>query len=188
MPHRNRRAQARALIAPTWRAFWLGAAIVALAIVWRAASAGPVSQALFPLLVNLAGWEAGEPEGEELALSGGTISAATRSYARGGKEITANIVVGGFAEAARSLALPASAVKERYSTLNGEQELVVRNVDGFRVQMAADRSAGTGTVVVVLSDSAVFGLAFDGLSPDEALVLARRFDWQAMRARVAAES
>jgi hypothetical protein len=40
----------------------------------------------------------------------------------------------------------------------------------------------SGAILVGLADSALFNFAYTGITEDEALGLAKRFDWKAMQA------
>ena len=45
----------------------------------------------------------------------------------------------------------------------------------------------SGTLIVALSKNAMFSLAYEGVSEDEALPLADKFDWKALQAAAAAK-
>ena len=40
----------------------------------------------------------------------------------------------------------------------------------------------SGAIMVALGDSALFSLSYTGLTEDEAMALAQKFDWKAMQA------
>jgi hypothetical protein len=42
-----------------------------------------------------------------------------------------------------------------------------------------------GAILVALGPSAMFSLSFNGVAEDEALTLARRFDWKTIQAAIA---
>ena len=57
-------------------------------------------------------------------------------------------------------------------------------LDGFRVTRSYTFSDKSGGVIVALRDNAMFSLSFSGVEDDEALQLAKKFDWKAMQAAV----
>ena len=58
-------------------------------------------------------------------------------------------------------------------------------IDGLPVTRSLHLQGQIGSVIVVLGPSAVFMLTFNGVPDDEALTLARQFNWKAIQAAIA---
>ena len=58
-------------------------------------------------------------------------------------------------------------------------------IDGLPVIRTFTFNDKSGAIIVALDPSAMFNLAFEGVAEDEALALARKFDWKAIQAAVA---
>jgi hypothetical protein len=128
-------------------------------------------------LVDLAGWEAGEPEGMHMDMGGTTIANANREYRKEGAEIDAAITAGGPAMG------PAAMGEMKMET--DKERASVSTVDGYRVHASFSKTDNSGAVVVSLlqheTGGAIFTLAYEGISDDAALELARKFDWDKMK-------
>jgi hypothetical protein len=132
-------------------------------------------QRFFPLLVELPGWTGGKPDGAAVEIPGASMLSATREYRRGEARLNAQIIVGAAAQGALAAIQPGVKIdtpqgRISTATIGGLQTLRTFNV--------SDKSGG---VVVALGPSAMFNLAFNGVGEDEALELARKFNWKAMQ-------
>ncbi len=69
---------------------------------------------------------------------------------------------------------------------SGDTSIRVRSIRGFRVFSAYDSSDKEGMIVTFLggSHNSTFVFQFNGISLDDALTLAQRFDWTAMQRAV----
>jgi len=68
--------------------------------------------------------------------------------------------------------------------------VITSTIDGFRVHQNHEKLQNSGDVVVILGGddkrSAMFTLTYTGMSIQEALAMAKRFDWKKMQAATAA--
>ena len=55
-------------------------------------------------------------------------------------------------------------------------------IDGLAVARSFTAHDKTGVILVALGPNAMFSVTFEGVGEDEALALARQFDWKAMQA------
>lgn len=155
---------------------------VGLAAGWAQAAEG--YEALFPLLVDLPGWQADEPSGMNMSMSGMSMVNATRSYTRGDSELTALIMKGGQAE---GLAAGAASGLQMETA---ESRISTQTIDGFLVQTVHDKTESSGTVMVFLESeagaAAVFSVSYSRVAAEDALAQARAFDWAQIRDAVRA--
>jgi hypothetical protein len=136
-------------------------------------------ETLYPLLADLPGWQADEPSGMNMSISGMAMVNASRSYTRGDSELTALIMKGGQAEglaAAAGAGLQLETAESRIST---------QTIDGFVVQTVHDKTDNTGTVMVFLDreagTAAIFSVSYSKMAAEDALEQTRVFDWAQIR-------
>jgi len=55
-------------------------------------------------------------------------------------------------------------------------------IDGLPVTRTFNFKDKSGTILVALSTNAMFSLSFNGIAEDEALTLAKKFNWKPMQA------
>jgi hypothetical protein len=153
------------------------AALPAICLLRSAAvHAQPAFQRFFPFLVDLPGWKGDKPDGVSMEMPGNSMISATRKYERGGASLDAQIVMGTAAKGA--LAATHSGMHIETS----DMRMSTSTIDGLPVTRTYTISSKSGAVMVALSANALFSLAFNGIADDEALTLARKFDWKAMQA------
>jgi hypothetical protein len=144
-------------------------------------------QTLTALLIELPGWSAESPEGMDMDMSGMKSVTAAREYEQGDKRITAAIISG---FQMQGMWNPAYQEGFRMDTTQGT--IAVETIRGFSVVHTFDKESVEGIVVVLIrepspdgSSGAVFTFEFEGMSMDDALKLAQKFDWSGMKGRVA---
>jgi hypothetical protein len=151
-------------------------ALVLGAVVWAAGY-----EALTALLVDLPGWQAEKAQGTDMDMQGAKMTTATRAYKQGDKELTAVVMVGGQAAAAAAGMGGTTMQME-----NDEQKVSMKDVAGFHVTSTFDKKQTSGTIMVVLAggkdSGAIFSFTYRGISDDEAMKLAQKFDWKKMQA------
>ena len=147
-------------------------------LLWAVSVQAEFYEALYPCLTDLPGWEAKEPEGMKMEMPGMKMVNATRSYTQGNKEITAVIVIGN-----QAMSTPMGAEGMKMET--PEAKVTIERINGFMVQNMYDRKDHEGTIIVYLNRQgivpAIFSFSFKELSENEALNLAKTFDWEMMR-------
>jgi hypothetical protein len=133
-------------------------------------------QRFFPLLVDLQGWKGNKPDGVSMQIPGSSMITATREYQRGTARLNAQVLMGPPAQGA--VAAGNSGVKVETS----DARMSTSTIDGMQVTRTFTISDKSGALIVALGASAVFMLSFEGVAEDEALTLARKFDWKAIQA------
>jgi hypothetical protein len=155
-------------------------AVAALPAVWlaKAARADQGFQRFVPLLIDLPGWKGNKPNGMGMEMSGTSMITATRNYERGAAHVNVSILTGMAAQAA--LAATSAGIKIE----TPDMHINTSTIDGLQVIKTYTASNKAGAIMVALGPSAVLTLAFTGIDEDEALGLARTFDWNGMQAEV----
>jgi hypothetical protein len=155
-------------------------ALAAAAAAPAAAVAKSGFQPFLPLLIDLPGWEGGKPEGFAMDAGGHAMTTASRKYSRDSAHVEAVIATGAAAQGA----LGALAANMSMETSEGHAQTGAEN--GFRMLKTFRAADNSGAIMIALADAAMFNFTYSGLSEDEALALARKFDWNAMKAAAAA--
>jgi hypothetical protein len=160
-----------------------GAILLALAVLpaaWlpQAARAQQSFQRFVPFLIDLPGWKGNKPDGMAMEMAGTSMITATRAYERGDARFSAQVITGPAAQGA--LAATSAGIKLETS----EMHMGTTTIDGVQVTRTYTVSNKAGAIVVPLSASAMFSVTFTGVTEDEALTLARKFDWKAIQALV----
>jgi hypothetical protein len=155
-------------------------ALAALPAAWLApkARAQQGFQRFVPFLVDLPGWTGKKPDGMAMEMAGTSMITATRAYERADAKLNAQIITGPAAQGA--LAATKSGIKIE----TGDMHMSTSNMDGVSVTRTYTVSNKSGAILVALSASAMFNLVFTNVTEDEALTLAKKFDWKAMQGQV----
>lgn len=159
----------------------LAAATLSVAV-WllpsSAARAQQSFQRFIPLLIDLQGWKGNKPDGVSMEMPGNSMVAATREYERGEARLNAQVISGPAAQGA--LAATSAGVKIETS----EGRMYTSTIDGLLVTTTFTVKDKSGAILVALGPSALFTLSFNDVAEDEALTLARKFNWKAMQAAI----
>jgi hypothetical protein len=139
---------------------------------------------LLPLLVDLAGWQAGKAEGIDLSQAGMQGVTVVREYTSGEKGLTASVMLG---SQVGITWMPD--YKEGFKAETEEGSLEVRKINGFLVYQAYNKDDASGGLVVLLIETtadkpgsgALFVASFEGIPLDEGLKLAQKFDWKKIK-------
>jgi len=142
-----------------------------------AARAQQSFQRFVPFLVDLPGWKGSKPEGVATQVLGTDIITATRTYERGSAKVNASILMGAPAQAA--LLAANSGAKANSSDIRTS----TTTVDGMQMHKTYTVSHKSGAILVELSGNAAFTLASTGIAEDEAIGIARKFDWKGIQAQ-----
>ncbi len=140
------------------------------------ASAQQAFRRFFPFLIDLDGWQGKTPDGMSMAMGNTSMLTATREYERGGARLHAAVVMG----PAATGALAAGQSGMNIETTEGH--LITSTIDGFTVIRTFNIKEKSGAVLVKLGTSAMFSFSYNGLVEDEAMPLAKKFDWKAIQA------
>jgi hypothetical protein len=156
-------------------------AAVGLSAAWMLTTSARAQQSFqrfLPLLVDLQGWKGNKPDGVSMEAGGTSMVAATREYERGDARLNAQIMIGSAAQGA--LATIASGMKVETS----EARMSTSTIDGLQVATTFTKADKSGAILVALGTSALFSFSFNGLAEEEALALARKFNWKAIQAAI----
>ena len=154
--------------------------LAALPAAWllrsSAARAQQAFQRFFPFLVELDGWQGKKPEGIAMEMTGNSMITATREYQRGAARLHAQILVGPAAQGALA------ATQTGMNIETGDGRMNTSTIDGFVVTRSFNFKDKSGAIIVALGKNGVFNVSFNGIPDDEALTLAKKFDWKAIQA------
>ncbi|MBF0552013.1 MAG: hypothetical protein HQK60_15950 [Deltaproteobacteria bacterium] len=146
------------------------------------AAAGASYESLYSCFPDLPGWQGQAPTGVNADMAGGKMVTAQKKYTKGDQQITAIIIKGQHAMAA----VPAEKT-EPMDVDMPEERMKFGKIDGFNVHQVYDKKGRSGSINVALETTAgsgggmVFIFHFQGLDGDEALKLAKSFDWAKMK-------
>jgi hypothetical protein len=143
-----------------------------------AARAQQSFQRFIPLLIDLQGWKGNKPDGISMEMPGHSMVTATRKYTRGAAHLDAQIITGPAAQGA----LAATGADMKLETSEGRMQSAA--IDGLRVTTTFTNKDKSGAVLVALGPSALFTLTFEGVAEDEALTLAKQFNWKSLQAAI----
>jgi hypothetical protein len=131
-----------------------------------------------PLLVDLSGWQGKKPDGTTMAMANDSMTTATREYRRGAAQFNASIIIGQAAAGALASTLAGINVE------NSEGHVITSTINGLKVTKTFQIQQQSGVILVALGPSAIFSASYKGITEDEALSLAQKFDWKALQAAV----
>ncbi len=155
-------------------------AVTALPAAWllqaSTARAQQAFQRYFPFLVDLDGWQGKKPDGVAMEMPGNNMITATREYQRGAARLHAQILFGVAAKGA----LAATQTGMNIETSDGRMN--TSTIDGMTVTRSFNFKDKSGAILVALGASGMLSVSFNGIPDDEALMLAKKFDWKAIAA------
>lgn len=134
-----------------------------------------------PLFVDLDGWQGKKPDGMSMEMPGTSMTTATRDYARGPAEAHASVMVG---QAAAGAVAP---IQSGMNIQTSQGHMVTATIHGMQVLKNFTTAEKSGALMVALGKDAVFSFSYKGITEDEALALAEKFDWKAMQAATQAK-
>jgi len=112
-----------------------------------------------------------------MEMPGNNMITATREYQRGAARFHAQILIGPAAQGALAT------IKSGMKIETSEGRMNTSTVDGMQAMRTFNFKDKSGAILVALGANAVFSFSFNGISDDEALMLAKKFDWKAMQAQ-----
>lgn len=155
-------------------------ALAALPAAWAfrssPAQAEPAFRRFLPFLIDIDGWEGKEPTGFSMEMPGNNMVTATREYHRGPARLQAQVITG----AAAKGALAPTQTMMNIETSDGRMN--TSTIDGMPVARTFNFKDRSGAILVALGPAAMFSVSFNGIGDDEALALARKFDWKTIQA------
>jgi hypothetical protein len=127
-----------------------------------------------PLLVDLSGWQADAPQGMTMDASGGSITTASRHYSNGDNTLDASVMTGAAATG------PLVEISSGMKMETADSHMLPDTIAGLKAFKVYDLKNKSGTLMIALSDQAVFVFNYTNISEDEALQLATKFDLSAI--------
>jgi hypothetical protein len=149
---------------------------VALMVSWAPARADQAFQRFLPLLVDLDGWQGKKADGMSMEMPNTSITTAARDYNRGPAQAHATVMLG--QPAAGALA----PIQSGMNLQTGEGHMVTSTMHGMQVMKTFNTPQKSGALMVALGKDAVFSFSYSGITEDEAIALAEKFDWKALQA------
>jgi hypothetical protein len=151
---------------------------LALPAAWLALSPARAQdyQKYVPFLVELPGWSGKKAEGVAMQMTGVSMITASRAYQRDSSTLNAQIINGTAAQGMLG------AIKSGMKLETAEMHMNTGDLDGFTVARTYQVKDKSGAIMVALGANSVLTISFKGVPEDEALTLARRFDWKAIQA------
>jgi hypothetical protein len=152
--------------------------LLALPVLWSVSSAhaDQAFQRLMPLLIDLDGWQGKKPDGMSMEMPSGSMTTATREYQKGPARAHASVMVG---TAAMGALAPMQA---GMNVTTSEGHMLTANMHGMQVMKSYTTAQKSGALIVALDKDAMFSFSYNGMTEDEALALAEKFDWKAIQA------
>jgi len=150
---------------------------VSLTTVWlpSSAHADQAFQRFLPLFVDLDGWQGKKADGVSMEMPNASMTTANRDYTRGPAQVHASVMVG--QPAAGALAPIQSGINLQSS----EGHMVTATMHGLQVMKSFNTPQKSGALLVALGKDAVFSFSYSGITEDEAMALAEKFDWKALQ-------
>ena len=150
--------------------------VLPVLLTMTSARAEPAFQRLMPLLIDLDGWQGKKPDGMSMDMPNGSMTTATREYQKGSAKANASVVVG-------QTAVGALAPMVTGMNINtSEGHMLTDTISGMKVLKTYTTAQKSGALLVALDKDAMFSFSYTGLPEDEALALAKKFDWKAIQA------
>lgn len=140
------------------------------------AAAQQAFQRFTPFLIDLDGWQGNKADGMAMEMANISMITATRRYQKSPAHMEASIIIGNAAQAA----LAAAQTGMKIETTEGR--LGTSSINGFQVTQTYTIKQKSGSIIVGLGPAAMFSLAFNGITDQDALALAQKFDWKGIQA------
>jgi len=149
---------------------------LAISMLWPVASrADQAFQRFLPLLVDLQGWEGKKPDGMSMEMSNMSMTTANRDYEKGSAQVHASVMMG------QSAAGALAPLQNAMNIQTSDGHMITATMHGMPVLKSFNTKDKSGSLVVGLGKEALFSFAYNGITEDEALALAEKFDWKALQ-------
>jgi hypothetical protein len=154
--------------------------VVALFVAWPLAQAlaDQAFQKFLPLLVDLDGWQGKKADGMSMEMTNVSMTTATRDYQKGSAQAHASVTVG---QTAIGALVPLTNGVNIQTT---DGHMVTSTMQGMPVLKSFNSKDKSGALIVQLAKDAMFTFSYKGITEDEALALAEKFDWKAIQTAI----
>jgi hypothetical protein len=148
-----------------------------LTVLWlpSSARADQAFQRFLPLFVDLDGRQGKKADGMSMEMPNASMTTANRDYARGPAQAHASVMMG---QAAAGALAP---IQSGMNLQTSEGHMVTATMHGLQVMKTFNTPQKSGALLVALGKDAVFTFSYSGITEDEAIALAEKFDWKAMQ-------
>lgn len=163
----NRRRAVRFVLAAI-SASWL--------LQFSAAHAEQAFQRFLPLFVDLDGWQGKKPDGMSMEMPNASMTTATRDYQRGAAQLHASVIMG------QAAASALAAIQTGMNVETTEGHMITTTINGLPANKTYNNKQKSGAIMVALGATALLTVSYNGITEDEALPLAEKFDWKAIQA------
>ena len=155
--------------------------VFALTMAWPLAQAfaDQAFQKFLPLLIDLDGWQGKQPDGMSMDMTDVHMTTATRDYEKGSAQVHAAVTLG------QAAALALAPLTSGMNIKTTEGHMLTATMHGMPVMKSFTSKDKSGALVVQLGEDAVFTFSYNGLTEDEAMPLAEKFDWKAIQTAAA---
>lgn len=106
---------------------------------------------------------------------------AAREYQRGSAHLQVQVMTGAAAQGALA------AIRTGTNIETSEGRMNTSTIDGLQVTRSFNTKDQSGAILVALGTSGLFSVSFRGIGYDDALSLAKKFDWKAIQAAAQAK-
>jgi hypothetical protein len=151
------------------------AALVAASLA-SPALADPAFKRFLPLFIDIDGWQGKKPDGLSMDMGETSMTTAQREYQRGPAQLHASVVIG----PAAAGALGATMAGMNVETSDGH--MITATINGLKATKTYNSKDKSGAILVALGEAALFSVSYNGLTEEEALPIAQKFDWKAIQA------
>lgn len=136
----------------------------------------PEYKTLCTQLPSIEGWHVSRCDGMKMTNPMfGEVVTASKTYASGDKSVETAVVSG------MQAMMMWAPYQSGTQVENDESLMKVETIDGFPVGIAYDKKEHSGGVVVQLAPNAVLVLNYQNMTWEEALDLAKKFDWKKLQ-------
>ena len=152
--------------------------VTVLLLAWPLASAraDQAFQRFLPLLVDLDGWQGKKPDGMSMEMPNASMTTAGREYQKGSARVNASVMTGQVAAGALA------PMQTGMNVTTTEGHMITATMHGMSTLKTYTTAQKSGALVVALDKDAMFSFSYNGISEEEALALAEKFDWKAIQA------
>ena len=129
------------------------------------------------LLIDLKEWNAEQAEGSSVNLVGMNMINAIRNYSKEDKNLDVTILVGS-----------SVMIQGQTQTINietSDTKVITGEIDSFNVIQAFNKNENSGYIIITLekglTEGSLLMINYMGISSDEALGIAKKYNWDKMK-------
>jgi len=124
---------------------------------------------LYPMLIDISGWEAEKAEGGEFMTPQGKMISVERDYQKGEKSIIVTIMKGPVASAMTST------FTYTHEIDTPEEYVKVFKIGKYRAGLSHDKTDNSGSIVIILNSDSIMNMEYHNMSYKEAEKLINEF-------------